>query len=178
MGLKKVIASLLAVVSIMTVMSVPAFAVAPTETIDERPLSEAVALLDTSNEDIGIAIFIDEDEIQPLAYQTTSKSSSGRFYLKSNDKTLGNFKCTGYFSYDGTICNVTDVSASTSNCEQGYKMTYSTDTKQVSPTYACATGEFSMYKLGLFGSESLESTAVINIFCNQKGTTTVEYNGD
>ena len=178
MKFKKIIASILSIVSIISAMYMPVFASSFDNQISEPPLSQAIAFLDSSNDDIGIAIFIDNSIVRPMDYKSTSKTSSGRFYLKSTDETLGNFKCIGYFSYDGTLCNVTDVKASTSNGADGYRMEYDTSKNQISPTYACATGEFRLYKVGVFGSENLESTAVINIFCNQKGTTFAEFNGD
>jgi hypothetical protein len=45
--------------------------------------------------------------------------------------------------------------------------------KQISPTYARATGVFDLYN-----NDTLSSSATINIYCNQKGDTSVEFNGD
>lgn len=178
MKIRKLVSIILSILLITFITSTPAFADNSSSQSLNSSRNQTIILLETNNDDVGVEIFINDNVILPMSYKSTSRTVSGRFYLKSTNDTLGNFKCTGYFNYDGTICNVTDVQASTSNCADGYKMEYDTSKNQVSPTYACATGEFRLYKLGWFGSESLQSTAVINIFCNQNGTITEEFNSD
>lgn len=142
----------------------------------QKSIEQADILLDTSDPDIGVAIFIDSPA-KIRAYNRTELTHSGYFYLKSNKDKLADFDCTGYFSYDKTICNVTDVKTSVWNTADGWKVDVDESTKQISPSYARATGVFKLYKVGIF-SDTLTSSATINIFCNQKGNTSSEFNGD
>lgn len=144
-------------------------------------LSKADFITETSNPEIGIA-FYSEDSIsrfyKPASrYSTTSKTGTGYFYKTSDNSKIADFDCTGTFSYDKKICNVTGVSTSVWNTINGYRIEVNESENQISPTYARATGVFKLYKKGLF-SEKLTSSATINIYCNQKGDTEVEFNGD
>lgn len=139
-------------------------------------LSEADVILETSNPEIGVAFFI-SDNPQSYAYQTTKKTGTGYFYKTANGSKIADFDCTGTFSYDGKICNVTDVQTSVWGTISGYRVDVSKSKNQISPTYACATGLFNLYDLGVFG-DKLTSSATINIYCNQNGSTSVEFNSD
>lgn len=173
---KKVLSAILMVIFIMTLKPMPAFATA--SEVNKLPkLNEANLVLDTSNPEIGLAFFIDEKVMLRGSYQTTERTGSGYFYLKSNGDVLSNFNCTGYFSYDKVICNVTDIDTSVWATINGWRVEVNESTKQISPTYACATGLFKLYKVGLFG-DSLSSSATINVYCNQNGSTSVEFNSD
>lgn len=140
-------------------------------------LSKADVILETSNPDIGVAFFVSSDEVDTYAYQTKTKTGTGYFYKTSDGSKIADFDCKGTFSYDGSICNVTDVSTSVWSTIDGYKVDVDKSSNQVSPTYACATGVFNLYKVSIFGNK-LTSSATINVYCNQKGTTNVEFNSD
>ncbi len=172
MRIKRFLVSFLLIITLSTGFNLTAFA-SPQKV---PSLNRAAYVIDVSNE-IGLAFFIEEPAIQPFAYNSTSKTGTGYFYLKSNGDVLGNFSCTGTFNYDGSLCNVTDVSTSVSNTADGYKITRTGTKNQISPTYACATGDFSLYKVDSKGKQTLSTSAVINVYCNQKGTTTTEFNG-
>lgn len=133
-------------------------------------------ILDTNNSEIGIEIYAPKP-ISTFSYKETSASQSGRFYLKSDNSTLGEFKTTGEFTYDGTICNVTNCKNSIWNVADGWRVEDTASEKQTSPTLAKAVGEFSLYKEGLWG-DTLSSSATITVSCNQNGKTNCEFNGD
>lgn len=97
--------------------------------------------------------------------------------MKSDNSTLGEFKTVGEFTYDGTICNVTNCKNSVWNVADGWQVKNSASEKQVSPTFAKAVGVFELYKEGLFGNK-LSSSATITVSCNQNGKTNREFNGD
>lgn len=130
-------------------------------------------VIDTGMSEIGIEIY-EYIPVDCYAYKTTSRSHSGRFYFKSDDTTLANFKLTGTFSYDGTLCNVTGCDPSISNVAEGWKVEKEPSTEQVSPTLAKAVCQFKLYKEN---SSSLQSSATITISCNQSGTTSAAFNG-
>ncbi|MEG0693516.1 MAG: hypothetical protein RR444_10625 [Oscillospiraceae bacterium] len=139
--------------------------------IEIPPLSQAVYNVEI-NDEIGLAFFNINTDIQPYGYTSKTGTSTGYFYLKSDNSVLGNIKTTGTFSY------VTAATASVSNVADGWRITKNESTEQISPTYACAIGEFSLYSVGFMGIETLSSTAVAKVYCNQKGTITPEFNSD
>lgn len=139
-------------------------------------LSKADIISETSNPEIGIAFFIN-DEVELRAYNTKTRTGTGYFYKTASGDKIADFDCTGTFSYDGKICNVTDVSTSVWNTISGYRVDVSESKNQISPTYARATGVFNLYDVGVFG-DKLTSSATINVYCNQNGTTNVEFNSD
>ncbi len=175
MGIKmKKIKYLSMVLTLMIIIMCPITASARSaEVID---LDKADIILETNNSEIGVAFFFN-DELITMAYDTVSETGTGYFYKTSDNSKIADFNCTGTFSYDGEICNVTDVSTSVWGTIEGYKVEVSESTKQISPTYARATGVFELYKLSFWG-DKLTSSATINVFCNQKGDTDVEFNSD
>lgn len=167
--------SIVAVLLLITMM--PISALAAEETPKAEPIRTGSILLDTNNPDIGIELYAPIGEPSLYAYSSTSDSGSGRFYLKSTNDTLAEFKVTGKFTYDGTICNVTDCTTSVWNVADGWRVSDSGSKDQVSPTLAKAVGVFELYKEKLFG-DSLSSSATITVSCTHKGNTNVEFNGD
>ena len=149
---------------------------ASASSLNKVDLGKADIILETSNPEIGVAFFIN-DEIETRAYKNTTKTGTGDFYKTASNEKIADFDCTGTFSYDGTICNVTDISTSVWNTISGYRVDVSESKSQISPTYARATGVFELYDLGIWG-DKLTSSATINVYCNQKGTTSVEFNSD
>lgn len=174
MKIKRLIFEILSMFVIVSMIPVSAHASSTTtrELIGSK-VNETGIMLETSNSEIGI-MFFDESSLFRSDYQNTSRKGSGYFYLKSSGDILGSFSCTGYFSYDGNIVAVTDVTTDVWEVEEGWVVEDDTSTSQVSPTYACATGVFELYD----NNNSLQSSATINVFCNQNGTTSVEFNGD
>ncbi|MFV0499060.1 MAG: hypothetical protein ACK5NF_03390 [Bacilli bacterium] len=144
-------------------------------------IEEAIYVGETDNAEIGFAIFDKDvdtsDSKESRAYSSKSKTKEGYFYLKSNNDILGKFDCSATFSYDGSICNTTSDSSSQWEVTDGWIVTDSSKRNQISPTYACVTGNFELYKKTLFGKES-QSSATINIYCTEKGVITAEFNGD
>lgn len=173
-GIKKIFLSVLAVIMIGTIMPVTSFAASAASRVE--PIKADSILLDTNNPEVGIEIYVSKPII-PFAYSSTSASHSGRFYLKSDNSTLANIKATGKFTYDGTICNVTECKTSVSNVVDGWRVDVERTEEQVSPTLAKAVGEFYLYDEGIFG-DNLSSSATITISCNQNGKTNTEFNGD
>lgn len=173
-GIKKIFLSVLAVLMMGTIMPITSFAASAESRVE--PIKANSILLDTNNPEVGIEIYA-SNLIMPLAYSTTSASHSGRFYLKSDNSTLGEFKATGEFTYDGTICNVTDCKTSVWNVVDGWRVSVEKSQQQVSPTLAKAVGVFKLYKEGFFG-DTLSSSATITISCNHQGKTNTEFNGD
>ncbi len=151
-------------------ISFTAFASVP----NQMDLANADVILETSNPEIGVALFI-EDSIDIKSYNTKIRTGSGYFYKTSDNSRIAKFNCTGEFSYDGSICNVLDVSTSVWETIDGYAVDVSQSVKQISPTYARATGVFELTNLD---SDKVTSAATINVFCNQDGDTSVEFNGD
>lgn len=68
-----------------------------TSSYSKVDLSETDIILETSNLEIGLAFFI-QDEIETQGYSTTSKTGSGYFYKTSNNEKIADFDCTGTFS--------------------------------------------------------------------------------
>lgn len=161
-------------VTLMVTAMLPATVFAATD--GKVDLNKADVIMETSNPEIGIAFFI-EDESMAKGYNTKTKTGTGYFYKTSDKSKIADFNCTGTFSYDGEICNVTEVSTSVWNTINGYRVDVSESKNQISPTYARATGVFDLYKLGVFG-DTQTSSATINVYCNQKGSTDVEFNSD
>lgn len=143
---------------------------------EELDLNKADIILQTSDPEIGIAFFI-SDGTETYKYSSKTKTGTGYFYKTADNSKIANFDCTGTFSYDGSICNVTDVTTSVWGTISGYRVDKSGSKNQISPTYACATGVFNLYKVSIFG-DKLTSSATINVYCNQKGVTDVEFNSD
>lgn len=133
-----------------------------------------VIVIDTGDSEIGMEIY-EATEIHSRSYDTTSRSHSGRFYLKSDNSTLARFKVTGTFSYDGTLCNVTDCTTSIWEVEDGWEVDDITSKEQVSPTLAKAVGEFYLY---YEATNTVSSSATITISCTHTGKTNAEFNGD
>lgn len=169
---KRYIVSVLAIF-ILTMLSTNVFAA---DTYSIKLIQRDSILLDTNNPKVGIEIYNDQP-ITIFRYQNASASKSGRFYLKSNNSTLGEFKTTGKFTYDGTICNVISCKNSIWNVADGWRVKDGTSQEQVSPTLAKAVGTFELYKEGFLG-DTLSSSATITISCNHKGKTNCEFNGD
>ncbi|MFY9425333.1 MAG: hypothetical protein WAP19_00275 [Caldicoprobacterales bacterium] len=170
---KRIFLGLLLVLFIMALLPVSILAASTaTQKITMLPVNQADLALDTSNPEIGLAFFI-EDEMKTSGYQTTQKTGYGYFYFKQSGDIIANFSCTGYFSYSGDICNVLDVDTSVWETIEGWRVEVEESVKQISPTYARATGVFDLYN-----NDTLSSSATINIYCNQKDDTSVEFNGD
>lgn len=162
---------ILTIVLIISMFPLTAFA----DSSNKVDLSKADVILETSDPEIGLAFFI-QDEVDTRAYQSKTRTGSGYFYKTANNERIADFSCTGTFSYDGTICNVTKVSTSVWNTIDGYRVEVAEESKnQISPTYARATGVFNLYNLS---SNAMTSSATINVFCNQNGSTSVEFNSD
>ncbi len=162
---------ILVIMLIVSMFPVTAFAIS----FKKVDLSKADLVLETSNPEIGIAFFI-QDEVETRAYSTKTRTGTGYFYKTANGDKIADFNCTGTFSYDRIICNVTDVSTSVWNTISGYRITVSKSKNQISPTYARATGVFKLYNLGI--GDKLTASATINVYCNQNGTTSIEFNSD
>ena len=173
MKLKRIIASTLAVFLLGTMLPTNAFAA---DTTSIKPIQNDSILLNTNNPEVGIEVY-NSEPITTFKYKDASAWQSGRFYLKSDNSTLGEFKTTGEFTYDGTICNVTNCKNSVWNVADGWQVKNSTSEKQVSPTLAKAVGTFELYKEGFWG-DKLSSSATITVSCNQNGKTNCEFNGD
>lgn len=171
MKFRKIIVSTLTL--LMVIAMLPSVAFAAEVDLNETANS---MLYDTSNPDVGIELFPEKLSVSPR-YNTTSASQSGRFYLKSDNSTLGEFKATGEFTYDGKICNVINCKTSIWGVVDGWRVSVSESEKQVSPTLAKAVAVFSLYKESFWG-DSLSSSATVTVSCNQKGTTSTEFNGD
>lgn len=168
----KKLSFILAIMLVVSMFPLTAFA----SSSNKVDLSKADIILETSNPEIGVAFFIN-DEIETRAYSTKTRTGTGYFYKTESGDRIADFDCTGTFSYDGKICNVTDVSTSVWNTIAGYRVDVSESKNQISPTYARATGIFNLYDLGIFG-DKLTSSATINVYCNQNGSTSVEFNSD
>lgn len=173
MKLKKIIKLTLITLVLGNVLSTSVFAV---EISSSKPIESSSILFDTDNPNVGIEIY-NSEPTTTFGYKSASAWKTGRFYLKRSHSTLGEFKTTGKFTYDGTICNVTDCKNSIWNVADGWRVKDSTDEKQISPTFAKAVGTFELYKEGFFG-DKLSSSATITISCNHKGKTNCEFNGD
>jgi hypothetical protein len=156
----------------MIPISVKASSLTTSELISSK-VEKTGMLLDTSNSEIGVMFFV-ENSLFRRDYQNISRKGSGYFYLKSSGDILGRFSCTGYFAYDGDMAIATDVTTDVWEVEDGWVVKKDSSTSVVSPTYACATGVFELYD----SDNSLQSSATINVFCNQNGDTSVEFNGD
>ena len=173
---KKFILIMIAILTLTMAFGTTTFASNLPVEIQIRPFSEADYIIDI-NEEVGFAYFVAEPTVQAFAYNTKTYYGSGYFYLKSDNSVLGNIKTTGTFNYNGSLCNVTSVSNSVSNTADGWKIDNTKDSEQISATNCVAIGEFKLYKVGLLGSTTLSSAAVIRVYCNQNGTTTSEFNG-
>ena len=158
--LKQLIAATLSVFLLGTMSPTTAFAADHTSI---KPTQNDSILLNTNNSEVGIE-FYNSEPVTIAKYQTASAWQSGRFYLKSDNSTLGEFKTVGEFTYDGTICNVTNCKNSVWNVADGWQVKNSASEKQVSPTFAKAVGVFELYKEGLFGNK-LSSSATITVSC-------------
>ena len=101
--LKQLIAATLSVFLLGTMSPTTAFAADHTSI---KPTQNDSILLNTNNSEVGIELY-NSEPVTIAKYQTASAWQSGRFYLKSDNSTLGEFKTVGEFTYDGTICNVT-----------------------------------------------------------------------
>ena len=109
--LKQLIAATLSVFLLGTMSPTTAFAADHTSI---KPTQNDSILLNTNNSEVGIE-FYNSEPVTIAKYQTASAWQSGRFYLKSDNSTLGEFKTVGEFTYDGTICNVTNCKNSVWN---------------------------------------------------------------
>lgn len=174
MNLKKLLVSALSIIMIGTTSSTTSFA--SNTPISNEQIKAESTLLNTNNSEIGVEIYASEP-VKSLRYSNASDSHSGRFYLKSNNSTLGEFKATGEFTYDGIICNVTNCKTSVWNVADGWRVEVEESEDQVSPTLGKAVGVFKLYKEG-FWSDTLSSSATITISCTHKGKTNSEFNGD
>lgn len=154
--LKQLIAATLSVFLLGTMSPTTAFAADHTSI---KPTQNDSILLNTNNSEVGIELY-NSEPVTIAKYQTASAWQSGRFYLKSDNSTLGEFKTVGEFTYDGTICNVTNCKNSVWNVADGWQVKNSASEKQVSPTFAKAVGVFELYKEGLLGNK-LSSSATI-----------------
>lgn len=161
------------VILILTMLSTNVFA---DDTYSIKLTQRDSILLDTNNPKVGIEIYKDQP-ITIFSYKNASASKSGRFYLKSNNLTLGEFKTTGKFTYDGTICNVISCKNSIWNVADGWRVKGERSKEQVSPTLAKVVGTFELYKEGNKG-DTLSSSATITVSCNHRGKTNCEFNGD
>lgn len=170
MTFKRIIAVCLSFLMMVLAIPTSAFA-ASNEHIDTPSI-----ILDTGDSEIGIEVYLEEDNLAPFSYNTKTSTYSGRFYHKDTDETIADLKLTATFAYDGSLCNVSSVSATVSNVESGYIVEKSTGTEQISPTYAKAYCYFELYKDGFF-SDELRSACNVIIYCNQNGTITKEWNG-
>ena len=134
MKLKKIIKLTLITLVLGNVLSTSVFAV---EISSSKPIESSSILFDTDNPNVGIEIY-NSEPTTTFGYKSASAWKTGRFYLKQSHSTLGEFKTTGKFTYDGTICNVTDCKNSIWNVADGWRVKDSTDEKQISPTFAKA----------------------------------------
>lgn len=130
--LKQLIAATLSVFLLGTMSPTTAFAADHTSI---KPTQNDSILLNTNNSEVGIELY-NSEPVTIAKYQTASAWQSGRFYLKSDNSTLGEFKTVGEFTYDGTICNVTNCKNSVWNVADGWQVKNSASEKQVSPTFA------------------------------------------
>ncbi len=167
MGIKRLLSFALVVLVLGTVFPITSFAASNGDQYE-------VIVIDTGDSEVGLEIY-ESTMPAPCSYSTTSKSHSGRFYLKSDNSTLARFKLTGKFSYDGTLCNATNSTASIWEVADGWEVDEVTSTSQVSPTLAKAVGEFYLY---YEATSSLSSSATITISCTHTGKTSAEFNGD
>lgn len=170
MTLKRLIAVGLSCLTMVLTIPTYAFA-AGTENMGTPSI-----ILDTGDSQIGIEVFPEEDNIALFLYGTKTSTYSGRFYHKDTGETIADLKLTAKFAYDGSLCNVSSVTATVSNVESGYIVEKSTGTEQISPTYAKAYCYFELYKDGFF-SDKLSSACTVIIYCSQDGTITKEWNG-
>lgn len=171
--LKKIFAVVVAAFMLCIALPTNSFA---TDIPPVEPVHNGSLILNTNNPEVGIEIYI-SNPITTFAYREKSAWQSGRFYLKSDNSTLGEFKTTGTFTYDGAICNVTDCQNSIWNVADGWRVEDTPSEEQVSPTLAKAVGVFNLYKEGFWG-DTLSSSATITVSCNQNGKTNCEFNGD
>lgn len=173
-NIKKLFVSVLSVIMIGTTLSTTTFAASAS--ISNKLIKTDSLLLDTTNSEIGVEIYVSEP-VKSLRYSKATDFHSGRFYLKSDNSTLGEFKVTGEFKYDGTLCNVTKCQTSVWNVADGWRVEVVETKEQVSPTLGKAVGEFKLYKERSSG-DTLSSSATITISCTHKGKTNTEFNGD
>lgn len=166
-SIKRFIAFALVILTIGAIFPIDSFAAS--DNVQTKTI-----VIDTGDSEIGME-FYEPTGIHRRSYNTTSRSHSGRFYLKSDNSTLARFKVTGTFSYDGTLCNVTGCTTSIWEVEDGWRVKNTSSKEQVSPTLAKAVGEFYLYNEA---NNTLSSSATITISCTHTGKTNADFNGD